>query len=182
MIAPFLEDRGGYVEEVVRPLQAKEETIYVVPGSDAEQYVEKRFPHKTVRTVGNGLRPQSIATRVSAWCREGCDGDLSLYVHRCRADLGDRCDQGCPGGCRHGIGGRSGCPRYSGQCDLAEVFGERTEPIPSPIDKEDPREGPTPADANLCQMFSGGLSAPQRGLSAATEVVSVQLSGKAGKR
>jgi ferredoxin len=61
VIAPFLEDRGGYVEEVVRPLQAKEETIYVVPGSDAEQYVEKRFPHKTVRTVGNGLRPQSIA-------------------------------------------------------------------------------------------------------------------------
>ena len=58
VIAPFLEDRGGYVEEVVRPLQAKEETIYVVPGSDAEQYVEKRFPHKTVRTVGNGLRPQ----------------------------------------------------------------------------------------------------------------------------
>jgi hypothetical protein len=36
-----------------------------VPGSDAEQYVPRKFPHKGVKGVGNGLRPQSIAGFVS---------------------------------------------------------------------------------------------------------------------
>lgn len=53
-------DRAGYVGEVVRPLQAKLETAYVVAGSDAEAHVARRFPHKTVKRVSNGLRPASI--------------------------------------------------------------------------------------------------------------------------
>jgi alkyl sulfatase BDS1-like metallo-beta-lactamase superfamily hydrolase len=48
------------VGEVVKPLQRKEETIYVVPGSDAETYVAKRFPNKEIKHVGNSLRPRSI--------------------------------------------------------------------------------------------------------------------------
>ncbi|MEO2091475.1 MAG: SCP2 sterol-binding domain-containing protein, partial [Gemmataceae bacterium] len=56
VIGPFLADRGGFVGEVVKPLQQKEEPIYVVPGSDAEEHVSKRFPHKTLRRVrGNFL-------------------------------------------------------------------------------------------------------------------------------
>ena len=47
VIGPFLDDRKGFLEEVVNPLQEKEEPVYVVPGSDAEAYVAKRFPHKT---------------------------------------------------------------------------------------------------------------------------------------
>lgn len=61
VIAPFLERRQDFVKEVLKPLQDKEETIYVVPGSDAETYVQKRFPHKTVKRVHNGIRPQSIS-------------------------------------------------------------------------------------------------------------------------
>ncbi|MBW4555179.1 MAG: SCP2 sterol-binding domain-containing protein [Trichormus sp. ATA11-4-KO1] len=60
VIAPFLSDRKAFVQEVVKPLQDKTETIYVVPGSDAESYVARRFPHKTVRRVSSGIRPQSI--------------------------------------------------------------------------------------------------------------------------
>jgi SCP-2 sterol transfer family len=45
---------------VVKPLQDKSETIYVIPGSDAETYVARRFPHKTVKLVSSGIRPQSI--------------------------------------------------------------------------------------------------------------------------
>ena len=41
-------------------LQEKEETVYVVPGSDAEEHVARRFPHKTIKRVGNGLRPRTI--------------------------------------------------------------------------------------------------------------------------
>lgn len=60
VIAPFLSDRKAFIQEVVKPLQDKTETIYVVPGSDAETYVAKRFPHKTVKRVSSGIRPQSI--------------------------------------------------------------------------------------------------------------------------
>jgi Fe-S-cluster-containing hydrogenase component 2 len=60
VIGPFLEDRKGYLEEVVNPLQEKQETLYVVPGSDAEAYATKRFPNKTVKRVGNGVRTHSI--------------------------------------------------------------------------------------------------------------------------
>lgn len=60
VIGPFLTNRKGFIQEVVKPLQDKEETIYVVPGSDAEAFVARRFPHKNVKRVSNGIRPQSI--------------------------------------------------------------------------------------------------------------------------
>ena len=60
VINPFKTNRKGYVAEIVKPLQEKEETIYVVPGSDAEEHVAKRFPTKNLKKVGNSLRPQSV--------------------------------------------------------------------------------------------------------------------------
>ncbi len=61
VIAPFLADRREFTDRVVRPLQAKVEPLYVVPGSDAEAHAARRFPHKPIRRVGNGIRPNSIA-------------------------------------------------------------------------------------------------------------------------
>ncbi len=58
-IGSYLTDRKGYVRQVVKPLQVRQETIFVIPGSDAEAHVARRFPHKTIKRVGNGLRPQS---------------------------------------------------------------------------------------------------------------------------
>src|SRR5215472_7150754 len=55
VLAPFLTDRAQYLKDIVRPLQDKEETVYVVPKSDAEEYVAHRFPHKKIKRVGNGL-------------------------------------------------------------------------------------------------------------------------------
>jgi ferredoxin len=60
VISPFLDDRAGFVKDVVRPLQDKEETIYVARGSDAEAHVKKRFPAKRVKRVHNGIHPRSI--------------------------------------------------------------------------------------------------------------------------
>ena len=60
VIGPFLTDRRGFLEGVVNPLQEKVEPIYVIPGSDAEAYVTRRFPHKRPRRVGGGRRPKSI--------------------------------------------------------------------------------------------------------------------------
>jgi NAD-dependent dihydropyrimidine dehydrogenase PreA subunit len=60
VIGPYLTDKAGHLREVVRPLQEKQETVYVVAGSDAEDHVARRFPLKTIKQVGNGLRPRSI--------------------------------------------------------------------------------------------------------------------------
>ncbi|MGA7936251.1 MAG: SCP2 sterol-binding domain-containing protein [Kovacikia sp.] len=61
VMAPFLRDRKGFIQEVVKPLQDKVETVYVIPGSDAESHAAKRFPHKQVKPVRNSLTPISIA-------------------------------------------------------------------------------------------------------------------------
>jgi Fe-S-cluster-containing hydrogenase component 2 len=55
VIGPFLSNRKSFLQEVVKPLQEKEETVYVVPGSDAEEHVVRRFPNKKAKRVGNGL-------------------------------------------------------------------------------------------------------------------------------
>jgi alkyl sulfatase BDS1-like metallo-beta-lactamase superfamily hydrolase len=60
VIGPYLTDRAAHLREIVRPLQGKHETVYVVAGSDAEEHVARRFPLKTIKRVGNGLRPRSI--------------------------------------------------------------------------------------------------------------------------
>jgi alkyl sulfatase BDS1-like metallo-beta-lactamase superfamily hydrolase len=44
----------------LKPLQQKEETLYVVANSDAEEHAARRFPHKKRKRV-NGVRPTSIA-------------------------------------------------------------------------------------------------------------------------
>lgn len=65
VIAPFLENRKGFLEQTVKPLQQKLETLYVVAGTDAEAYAIKRYPHKTLKRVKNGLRLQSVAVFAS---------------------------------------------------------------------------------------------------------------------
>jgi Fe-S-cluster-containing hydrogenase component 2 len=61
VIGPYSKDKTQHLREVVRPLQEKEETIYVIPGSDAEDHVARRFPHKKAKRVGNGLRVPTIS-------------------------------------------------------------------------------------------------------------------------
>ena len=60
VIGPFLTGRPAFLQQVVKPLQDKEEIVYVVPGSDAEAHVARRFKRKTTKRVGNGLRVPSI--------------------------------------------------------------------------------------------------------------------------
>jgi len=60
VIGPFLASKKDFADDVMRPLQAKREPVYVVRGSDAEAHVQKRYSHKTVRHVRNSLRPRSI--------------------------------------------------------------------------------------------------------------------------
>jgi len=61
VIPQYLDDKKAFIEGVVKPLQQKTETVYVLPNSDAESYVLRTFPHKKIKRVGNGIRPQSVA-------------------------------------------------------------------------------------------------------------------------
>ena len=60
VIGPFLTSKKAFVADVMKPLLEKVEPVYVVEGTDAEAHVQKRFPHKRVRRVRNGLRVRSI--------------------------------------------------------------------------------------------------------------------------
>lgn len=84
VIGPFLTERSGYLQEVVKPLQQKEETVYVLPNSDAEAHVTKRFPHKRAKRIGNGLRANSIRDFLSnlhlVFQKSGA-GDLDATYH-----------------------------------------------------------------------------------------------------
>ena len=60
VIGPYLADKKAHLQENVKPLQAKKEVVYVLPNSDAEYHVAKRFPNKQVKLVGNSLRPRNV--------------------------------------------------------------------------------------------------------------------------
>jgi epoxyqueuosine reductase len=57
VLGPYLEDRKAFMNTVLRPLQEKTETLYVMPGSRAQEYAERRFPHKPTKEVTGGWRP-----------------------------------------------------------------------------------------------------------------------------
>ncbi|HMK33795.1 MAG TPA: 4Fe-4S binding protein [Desulfomonilaceae bacterium] len=61
VIGEFLEDRKRSFDAFVTNMSKKVETIYAVPGSDAEAHVKAHFPHKIVKRVSNGMRPGSAA-------------------------------------------------------------------------------------------------------------------------
>lgn len=61
IIGPYNESKKSFVAETLRPLQAKKETLYVVRGTDAEAHAAKRFKHKSLKHVGNSLRPQTVS-------------------------------------------------------------------------------------------------------------------------
>ncbi len=83
VIGPFLESKKQYVADVLKPLQKKEEVVYVIEGSDAQQHVAKRFRNKEARVVGSGLRPRDAKTFYQAlpWLfqRDQSDGLDCVY-------------------------------------------------------------------------------------------------------
>jgi ferredoxin len=84
MIGPYLDDRKAYVASVVKPLQDREDTVYVLGVSDAEEHAREHFPRKKVKRVGNGLRPRSAANFLEALpllFQRQQSGDLNATYH-----------------------------------------------------------------------------------------------------
>ena len=160
VIGPYLTDKAGHLREVVRPLQEKEETVYVVAGSDAEEHVARRFPLKTIKRVGNGLRPRSIQRFLSGLpltFQPGKAAKLNAVYHFTftgkEQKAGDRHDPG-----RHLAGpgrppgrGRPACDRR--QRDVAGLPGERAEPAVGLAAQENPHQGVAEAAGGLRQVL-----------------------------
>jgi Fe-S-cluster-containing hydrogenase component 2 len=84
VIGPFEEDRPEFLREILDPLVQKEEAVYVVPGSDAEEHVKRRFPAKHVRHVGSSLRPRTVQGFLDGLplvFQRGKAKDVELAVH-----------------------------------------------------------------------------------------------------
>lgn len=84
VISPYLASKKDFSNDVLRPLQEKHEPVYVVPGSDAEAHVRKRYPHKTVRPANNSLRPRSIPAFLQGMpltFQRHAAGDLDATYH-----------------------------------------------------------------------------------------------------
>jgi Fe-S-cluster-containing hydrogenase component 2 len=62
VLGPYLDDRKTFMDTVLRPLQDKKETLYVLPGSPAQEYAQRRFPHKPVKEVTGGWQPPAKRT------------------------------------------------------------------------------------------------------------------------
>jgi Fe-S-cluster-containing hydrogenase component 2 len=60
VLGPYLDSRKTHLAEVVKPLQEKQETVYVLAGSDAEAHVARRFPAKRAKRVRSGLRARGV--------------------------------------------------------------------------------------------------------------------------
>ena len=59
VIGPYLDDRKGFMDTVLKPLQEKRETLYVLPNSAAKAFAEKRYPHKPTKVVDSGIAGRS---------------------------------------------------------------------------------------------------------------------------
>jgi Fe-S-cluster-containing hydrogenase component 2 len=59
VIEPYLDDRKAFMDRVLRPLQEKRETLYVLPNSAAKEHAERRYPHKPVKVVDSGITGRS---------------------------------------------------------------------------------------------------------------------------
>jgi len=56
VLGPYLDDRKEFMNTVLKPLQDKVETLYVLPGSAPEEHAERRYPHKPTKQVTGGHR------------------------------------------------------------------------------------------------------------------------------
>ena len=160
VIGPYLTDKAGHLREVVRPLQEKEETVYVVAGSDAEEHVARRFPLKTIKRVGNGLRPRTIQRFLSGLplvFQPGKAAKLNAVYHFTftgkepkEATVAIR-DGHLAGPGRSSGRGRPACDRR--QRDVARLPGERAEPAVGLAPQENPHQGVAEAAGRLRQVL-----------------------------
>ncbi len=72
----YVNNKAKHIKEIVKPLQKKEERIYVMDRSDAQAYVQKRFPHKQTKVVSSQVHPKSI---------EGFLRGLTLFFQQTQA-------------------------------------------------------------------------------------------------
>jgi ferredoxin-NADP reductase len=62
VIGDYLKDKSAHRRDILKPLQDRQETIYVVAGTDAEDVARRKWKNKVVKPVGNGMTPRTISS------------------------------------------------------------------------------------------------------------------------
>lgn len=62
VLGPYLADKAGHRQSILKPFQDRPETIYVIEGTDSEQAARRKWKNKTIKLVGNGMAPRTIAS------------------------------------------------------------------------------------------------------------------------
>ncbi len=65
-IGRYLSNKKEYKNDIIKPLKENNEEIYVMPNSDALEYVTNKYPHKKVKKVSPGVRPASVENFLSS--------------------------------------------------------------------------------------------------------------------
>jgi hypothetical protein len=160
--APFLDNRKAFVEDVVRPLQEKVETVYVIAGSDAEGHVTRRFPQKHVKRVGNSLKPTSIQAFLDGLpllFQRGQAADLAATFHF-RFFGSERADAtvivcGAQLDVQPGLQGRGRLASDRGYRNVAGLSREAAQFGLGAADGENPFMGISSLAFGFCSLFSG---------------------------
>ena len=168
VIGPFLTDRKGFLEEVVDPLQEKAETVYVVPGSDAEEHVARRFPHKDTKRVSNGWAGQgSIRFPARPDARLPAANQRAWTPRITLRSPGGTAESDCCDSRQIGAGGRWPC-RYSrpeapcGTARHAQIPPQGVEPDMGAGHGQNPDTRVAQIAAGLRPLFSIVGDAPQK--------------------
>jgi hypothetical protein len=59
-IGLYKDNKRDFIDGYLKPLTEKEEIIYAVKGTDAEEHIKKKFPNKKIKLVENGLAVNTI--------------------------------------------------------------------------------------------------------------------------
>ena len=66
-IGQYLSDKKEYRKSIIKPLQENNETIFVIPRSDALEYVAKKYPHKKIKKGLVGKPDISVIADTKTW-------------------------------------------------------------------------------------------------------------------
>lgn len=83
-IGLYKSDKRNFIDNYLKPLTAKDEVIYAVKGTDAEDHIKKKFPNKKIKLVENGLAVKSIESFVlgsKLIFQPGKAKDMCMTVH-----------------------------------------------------------------------------------------------------
>ena len=162
VIGPYRRDKVQHRKDILDPLLARSEPVYVVKGGDAEDHVRNRFPHKRLRYVRSAARattmlrlPVRHASRLPARQGERSRRRLPFRLHRAAGGQGDDHYSRPQADGRRGPAGNAQPGHHGRWRILAPPPRQGNWPCPSAVDLPPEAKGPATTAIGVWEMLSG---------------------------